>query len=291
MSQQPEPRFHQAATWTVVRLMKKQAAGLLAEGLLHSSARENFEILLETTSESPSESPLVLERAGALLLEQRRNSEFVARLASGLMETLVSLFWSETSEQLIVDTNCKFTAFGEFKRYASTLSFVPDFFGGKLPSIIPDPTSTFSPLGRMRAVSDFILDALTRLALEPARANAPIVHQRSLNSADGLSLLGTSLLQYNLWNILEVLNPPHSQVADCFSSVSALASYYAWVVAFEATIRSGDLFVPGVGSFQFSQKYLDKVQFTAEEQFWTLIKINAETPSLPDQETSGVAAA
>jgi hypothetical protein len=88
------------------------------------------------------------------------------------------------------------------------------------------------------------------------------------------------------------LSRPHLNVAGIFASAASLASYYAWVIAFDAVVREVVVSVAGVGSFKLlTPMGQSRIDFSAEQNFWRLIKINAETPALPDDIEPTVAAA
>jgi hypothetical protein len=249
--------------------MRHQALGLFWEGLLRSEARERFASLIETTSEKAS----IPARAGALLLEQASNKQFVDQLAIDLVESLGSVFWVEMSEYLITDTTCRFNAFGAFKRFASTVSFIPEWLweAPALPRVLPESSA------------DSGIDALCRFVMEGARHDARARSRPDL--PDAFPPLATELLRKRLPGILAVLKPTAPHAAGLFSSAVSLASYYAWVIAFDAVVRQEELVsVPGVGSFRLVPTMAQsRIDFSAEKNFWHLIKINAEKPSLPDE--------
>jgi len=289
------------ATPTVVSLMRHQALGLFWEGLLRSEARERFASLIETTSEKTS----IPARAGDLLLEQANNKQFVDQLAIDLVESLGSVFWVEMSEYLIAGTTCRFNAFGAFKRFANKVSFIPEWLweAPALPCILPESSA------------DSAIDALCRFAMEGTRHDAQTRYSalipkgvrqskkegarhnaqtRSRPDLPGLAFapLATELLRERLPGILTVVKPTAPYVAGLFASAASLASYYAWVIAFDAVVREVVVSVAGVGSFELlTPMGQSRIDFSAEQNFWKLIKINAETPALPDDIEPTVAAA
>jgi hypothetical protein len=286
------------ATPTVVSLMRHQALGLFWEGLLRSEARERFASLIETTSEKTS----IPARAGGLLLEQANNKQFVDQLAIDLVESLGSVFWVEMSEYLIAGTTCRFNAFGAFKRFAHKVSFIPEWLweAAALPCVLPE------------SAADSAIDALCRFAMEGGRHDAQTRYSALLPKGAGqykkggakpltgyrpdlpgaFPPLATELLRERLPGILTVLRPTAPSVAGLFASAASLASYYAWVIAFDAVLRQGFVSVPGVGSFELLPTMAQsQIKFSAEQNFWKLIKINAETKALPDEIEPTVAAA
>ena len=100
----------------------------------------------------------------------------------------------------------------------------------------------------------------------------------------GFPLLAAEILRWGLPEIISVLNPSAPHATATFSSAAALATYYAWVIAFDVVLQSGSVFVPEVGSFLLvAARAGNRVDFSADEALWKLIKINAEKPPLPDQ--------
>lgn len=179
------------------------------------------------------------------------------------------------SEHLIRDTTCKFQALGEFRRFAAKISFIPELLWEKpmLPRIL------------LESNDDPGSDALCRFVMQSARRDAQVKFRTKFQgSPQSFPLLATEILREGLHKIMSVLNPSAPLASGIFSSVAALASYYAWVIAFDAAIQGGFVLVLGVGSFQFvAARTGNLIDFSADEAFWKLIKVNAEKPPLPDE--------
>jgi hypothetical protein len=190
------------------------------------------------------------------------------------MDSLSAIFWVELSEHLIRETTCTFKAFGEFKRFASTLSFIPELLWQKevLPNILHE------------SGDDFGLDALCRLALEPVRLIARQTFKHKYRgSPQSFPQFGAELLRDRLQAILAALKPPAQFAASFFSHGAALAGYYAWAIAFDAAIQTGFLPISGVGNFKLAGTVVNRVDFSADDNFWKLIMVNAQKPPLPDE--------
>ncbi|HXA85327.1 MAG TPA: hypothetical protein VNZ47_09645 [Candidatus Dormibacteraeota bacterium] len=259
--------------------MKQQARGSLVAALLRSTAHDRFEAIVETTGDSPAkagtlEDRPVLARAGSLLLDEASRPDFANQLANDLMDHFGAVFWVELSEQLIRDTSCKFDALGEFKRFSNVLSFIPELLWEKaaLPSIVAE------------SGTDYGIDALCRFAFESLRPNAREMFKNKFRGPESFPDFCAELLRDKMPGILNVLKAPPAFVAGIFSSVAALASYYAWVIAFDTAIRVGSVSVSGVGDFQFvAGRVVNRVDFVVDEAFLKLIQINAQKPPLPDE--------
>jgi hypothetical protein len=261
------------ATPTVVRTMRRQALGLLFDGLLRSPVRSQFESLIETTADRAS----IPSKAGSLLVGQADNLNFVDRLANDLVENLEVVFWVEMSEHLIRNTTCKFNGFGEFRRYASKVSFITEFLweNPTVPRILHESND------------DLGYDALCRFVMQTARPEAHIWFETKFKDSDSTQafpLLAGEILRWGLPQIMGVLSPSAPYAATVFSSVCALGSYYAWIIAFDTLIQNGFVSVLGVGSFALVAATTgDRVDFSIDGDFSKLITINAERPPLPDE--------
>ncbi len=101
--------------------MRHQALGMFWDGLLHADTHGEFATLVDQTADTDS----IPARAGGILLGQVVNKQFIDQLVDGLVNSLESVFWVEMRERLINGTTCQFQGFGTFKRFVSTISFIP----------------------------------------------------------------------------------------------------------------------------------------------------------------------
>ena len=264
------------ATSSVIRLMKHQAEGILCEGLLTGETRAGFEALLGTARDKDP----VLSRAGAgsLLIGKASDKEFIAQVATRLTHDLEAVFWVEMGEQLIRNTSCKFAGFGEFKRFDLRVSFIPELLSDR---------PTIPSVASAEAVPNFAIDALCRVILERLRAE---IRDQGAALAS-LPALASELLIGELGAIFPVLFPPAKDAFHYFASAAALASYYAWVAAFDATIlRNFPVGVKDVGSFTLVPGPTSRVDFVADREFEELIRCNVQ-PDLPHERIPPMAAA
>jgi hypothetical protein len=263
------------ATPALIRLLDSHAIGTLCASLLSSRVREEFEALLFATSDKEP----VLSRAGLLLIGRRSDQEFIADVAKRLAADLEGAFWVEVIEQVIRNTSCKFDGLGEFKRFELKVSFSFD--------LLPDQA-------RIRSISgeytpDVGLDALCRVVMEPLRAQAKTRYRGALSL--NLRVLTSDFLTSALGSIFPVLNLPAKDASQILAAVSALTSYYAWVVAFETLmLLSIPVSVRGIGSFTFVGGATNRVDFNSAREFDDLIKSNVQS-DLPDEQVEPEAAA
>jgi hypothetical protein len=277
------------ATAAAIRQMKHQGLGLLSDCLLSSEARTRYESILGGTRGKEA-----IAKAGPLLIRQVADPQFVFSFASGMARDMEAVFWVELSECLIRDPICKYKDFGVFTRFARRVSFDSDQLADKikLPTIysafeesaidalLPDRT-------RMPAESSSLeesaIDALCRTVMEQIRqkmrSNEP--------SPRSFQMLSEELLRDTLNEIFGTFIPPTVNAMAALSFAAALASYYAWAVAFDVTIRSGRINVDGVGSFVFVQGQSgNRVDFTASENFLDLLEANARSSPFPEEQAA-----